>query len=294
MRHVLTFIASPTSTVPLAQTVSRLTAGFSGMPTHWLAKDRACDVELEYALTPEAFVKLRQTCHDGQIDCVMQPLANRKKKLLISDMDSTMIEQECIDELAGCVGLKPKVSAITERAMKGEIEFAAALRERVGLLADLPAAVLDEVFADRITLMPGARTLLATMKARGSYCLLVSGGFTFFTARVAAALGFDGHEANVLEVSGGVLIGTVAEPILGKEAKLAALYRICRARHIALAETLAVGDGANDLPMLMAAGLGVAYHAKPVVEASAHAAIRFNDLSALLYLQGIAQAEWVH
>ncbi len=293
MRHVLTFIGSTASPAPLAATITKLTAAFSGMPLRALASGKAYDVELEYALTPEAFAALKQKTDALQIDCVMQPLANRAKKLLISDMDSTMIEQECIDELADCVGLKPKVSAITERAMNGELDFPSALRERVGLLSGLPVSSLEEVFAERITFMPGARTLLKTMKSRGAHCVLVSGGFTFFTSRVASALGFDDDAANVLHISRDKLTGTVAEPILGKEAKLATLQKICRTRSIAVAETLAVGDGANDLPMLMAAGLGVAYHAKPVVGAQAHAAIRFNDLSALLYLQGIANHEWV-
>ena len=292
MRHVVTFIGSASSPASLAATITKLTASFSGMPLRWLG-ERAYDVELEYALTPDAFAALKQKTDALQIDCVMQPLANRAKKLLISDMDSTMIEQECIDELADCMGLKTKVSAITERAMNGELDFPSALRERVSLLAGLPVASLEEVFEQRITLMPGARTLLKTMKARGTHCVLVSGGFTFFTSRVAKALGFDAEEANVLHTARDKLTGTVAEPILGKEAKLATLQKLCRTRGIAVADTLAVGDGANDLPMLMAAGLGVAYHAKPVVAAQAHAAIRFNDLSALVYLQGISQSEWL-
>jgi phosphoserine phosphatase len=293
MRHVLTFIAGPTCTESLPQVVAKLTASFSGMPVRWLAPNRACDVELEYALSAGQFAALKEKTDAMRIDCVMQPLAHRHKKLLISDMDSTMIEQECIDELADCVGLKETVSAITARAMNGEIDFADALRERVRMLAGLPVATLAEVFDTRITMMPGAELLVKTMKARGSYCVLVSGGFTFFTGRVAAVLGFDAHEANQLEVGNATLTGAVTEPVLGKEAKHATLHKICMERSIPLGATLAVGDGANDLPMLHAAGLGVAYRAKPVVEASASAAIRFNDVSALLYLQGIAQCDWV-
>ena len=293
MRHVLTFIGSASRPQPLAPIITRLTAAFSGMPLRTLADGIAYDVELEYALTADAFAKLRDAAHAMQIDCVMQPLVNRHKKLFISDMDSTIIDQECVDELADCMGLKAKVSAITERAMNGELDFASALRERVALLAGLPVASLEEVFTKRITLMAGARTLLNTMKARGTHCVLVSGGFTFFTRRVAKALGFDSEHANMLNITGGHLTGTVVEPILGKEAKLATLQKLCRTRGIAAADTLAVGDGANDLPMLMAAGLGVAYHAKPIVAAQAHAEIRFHDLSALLYVQGIAQSAWV-
>ena len=204
-----------------------------------------------------------------------------------------MIAQECIDELADKVGLKAHVAAITERAMNVELDFKAALRERVLLLKDLPAQTLQDVFDNHITLMPGAKALVATMKAHGATTHLVSGGFTFFTERVAKALGFDTDEANILELAEGKLSGTVREPILDKDSKRASLERHAAQHNLPLSATLAVGDGANDLPMLLAAGLGVAYHAKPVVEAQAPASIRFNDLSALLYLQGIPKDEWV-
>ena len=228
------------------------------------------------------------------VDIVIQPDdEHRRKRLLIADMDSTMIGQECIDELADFAGVKPEVAAITERAMLGEIAFEPALRARVALLKGLPARIVDEVIASRITLTPGARTLVATMRAHGAKAALVSGGFTLFTAKIAAQLGFHNSQANDLIVRDGHLTGEVAEPILGRAAKQAALARLCKKHRIKLAATLAVGDGANDLDMLGAAGLGIAYHAKPAVAAAAHAAIRHGDLTALLYAQGYRREEFV-
>lgn len=216
----------------------------------------------------------------------------RRKRLLVADMDSTIIQQECIDEIADFAGVKPHVAAITERAMRGELDFAAALRERVALLTGLGADVLERVFSERIRLMPGARALVMTMRRNGAATALVSGGFEFFTSRVAASAGFESNQANVLEVADGRLAGTVREPILGREAKLAALERLRRAHGLEPASTMAVGDGANDLAMLEAAGLGVAYRAKPIVAEQAHAAITHGDLTALLYLQGYAKSEF--
>ena len=293
MRHVITFIASQPNLIDLGATVTRLTARVAGMPIRWLEPGVACDVELERRLPDAVWQEIRGAAHAARIDCVMQPLVGREKKLLVSDMDSTLIEQECIDELAGCVGLRAEVSAITARAMNGDLDFAAALRERVALLKGLSAATLQRVYDEQITPMPGAATLLATLKSRGVYTLLVSGGFTFFTTRVAAALGFDAEEANRLEMGNGQLTGRVLEPILGRDAKREALRRVARQRGIPLPACLAIGDGANDLPMLQTAGLGVAYHAKPAVVAQTDAAIHFNDLSALLYVQGIATRHWV-
>jgi phosphoserine phosphatase len=236
--------------------------------------------------------RLRSALKDVPVDVVVQPVATRRKRLLVADMDSTMIGQECIDELADYVGLKPHVAAITERAMRGEIAFEPALRERVALLKGLPVTTVDEVIAKRITLMPGGRALVATMRAHGSTTCLVSGGFTLFTGRIAKMIGFDEHRGNVLIIENEKLAGRVAEPVLGREAKLATLVELCDRLGLAPEETLAVGDGANDLAMIEAAGLGVAYRAKPKVAEAAHARIDHGDLTALLYLQGYARSDF--
>lgn len=250
----------------------------------WLKESVACDIL--HGHMPPSLLTL------PECDVVTQPLAYRRKKLLVSDMDSTLIEQECIDELAGFLGIKDQVALITERAMNGELNFKAALRERVMLLKGLPQSALQEVYNTKITLMPGAKTLVATMKAHGAYCLLVSGGFTFFTSRIREVLGFDEDHSNELDFADGVLTGNVKEPILDKESKLASLLESCSKLHIEPSQSLAVGDGANDLPMIQAAGLGVAYHAKPVVQEQARACVNHNDLSALLYIQGYKAEEW--
>lgn len=227
------------------------------------------------------------------VDLAVQPTAGRKKRLLIADMDSTMIEQECIDELADEAGVGAHVAGITARAMNGELDFEAALRERVGLLKGLPVAVIDRVLRDRITLMSGGPVLLATMKAKGGHAALVSGGFTAFTSRIAAILGFDENRANTLLTEGDVLSGEVGMPILGKQAKLDALEEISARLGITPEEAVAVGDGANDLAMLHRAGMGVALHAKPSVAAQCEVRVNHGDLTALLYLQGYAREEFV-
>ena len=227
-------------------------------------------------------------------DVVLQPVSGRRKRLFLTDMDSTMIGQECIDELADYAGVKPQVAAITERAMRGEIEFAPALRERVALLKGLPASVIDEVIDKRIRLTPGARTLVATLRKNGVYTCLVTGGFTLFTQRIAALIGFHENHANTLVVDGGGrLTGEVAEPIFGRDAKLATLRELTRRLALAPEATLVAGDGANDIAMIQAAGLGVAYHAKPNVAKAAAARIDHGDLTALLYLQGYRRTEFV-
>jgi phosphoserine phosphatase len=217
----------------------------------------------------------------------------RRKKLLVADMDSTIIQQECIDEMADVFGLKPKISGITERAMRGELKFEDALKERLSLLVGLSEAQLAEVYDTRIKLMPGARTLVATMQANGARTTLVSGGFTFFTSRVARSVGFDENHANTLEFAAGKLTGNLSGPILGREAKRATLERLATEHRLPPDATLAVGDGANDLDMIRSAGLGVAYRAKPVVTTEAAAAITHGDLTALLYLQGYKRSEFV-
>jgi phosphoserine phosphatase len=219
--------------------------------------------------------------------------AHRRKRLLVADMESTIIGEECLDELAAHVGLRERISAITARAMRGELDFEAALKERVGLLAGLPESVLDDLYT-RLTVMPGAAPLVATMRAHGATCALVSGGFTYFTERIAARLGFDTQQANTLVITGGRLAGAVAEPVLGREAKLAALQRLARERSLDPADTMAVGDGANDADMVRAAGLGVAFRAKPVLVAAAAASVVHGDLTALLYLQGYTRAEFAN
>ncbi|THD79190.1 MAG: phosphoserine phosphatase SerB [Phenylobacterium sp.] len=227
------------------------------------------------------------------VDVCVQPWNGRKKRLLVADMDSTIINVECLDELADFAGLKAEISAITERAMRGELEFEGALRERVGMLNGLPVSALERAYAERVRLNPGARTLVRTMGAAGARCVLVSGGFTFFTARVAEAAGFHADRANTLLEAEGALTGRVGEPILGRAAKLAALEEEAATLGASLSETIAVGDGANDLGMIEAAGLGVAYRAKPIVAAQADAKVDHADLTALLYFQGYRAAEFV-
>jgi phosphoserine phosphatase len=258
----------------------------------WLAARIACDIPFagDAAAGRDA---VRQALSGRSIDVNVVPTENRRKRLLLADMDSTMIEQECIDELAAELGLRDRVAAITERAMRGEIEFAPALRERVALLRGLPIAVVDKVLQARISIMPGARTLVATMHRAGAHTTLVSGGFTAFVEPVARRIGFDETRANVLIAEGATFSGRVAEPILGADAKEAALTELTARLRLAAAATLAVGDGANDAGMVRRAGLGVAYRAKPALRAVAAATIDHSDLTGLLYLQGFSREEFV-
>ena len=263
-------------------------------PAHWLFDEVAVDIPFAGSEDIAAIVKrLREARGDLPIDIVVQPQIDRRKKLFLADMDSTMIGQECIDELADFAGLKTHVAAITERAMRGEIAFEPALRERVALLKNLPVSVVDEVLKQRITATPGGRQLVMTMRAHGAYTCLISGGFTLFTNAVAAMIGFQENRANELKVADGKLTGEVAEPILGRAAKLATLVELRESFDLDNLDTLVVGDGANDLGMIEAAGLGVAYHAKPAVAAAAAARIEHGDLTALLYAQGYRREEFV-
>ncbi|WFU74663.1 phosphoserine phosphatase SerB [Bradyrhizobium sp. CB2312] len=267
-------------------------------PAHWLFDGVAVDIPFGAQDNLEGDrhaieQRLRELRGDLPIDIVVQPVGFRRKKLFLADMDSTMIGQECIDELADLVGMKAHVAAITERAMRGEIEFEPALRERVALLKGLPASVVDEVLDKRITLTPGGRALVATMRKHGAYTCLVSGGFTLFTSAVAAKIGFQENRANELVVRDGKFTGEVKEPILGRAAKLATLVDLMESFDLDDIDSVVVGDGANDLAMIQAAGLGVAYHAKPAVAAAAAARIDHGDLTALLYAQGYRRDEFV-
>ncbi len=252
--------------------------------TAWRAQNIACDLLIQHSAFSTLSSLTQKILADQPYDGIVQDVQKRGKKLLISDMDSTMITVECIDELADFVGKKAEVSQITERAMNGELNFEQALTERISLLAGLPEQALQECYDERVKMMPGAKELLASFKEKGGHAVLVSGGFTFFTSRVRANLGFDADYANILEVAGGKLTGKVTLPILGKEAKLKTLQEYCAKLNISSNEVMAIGDGANDLPMLMAAGLGVAYHAKPVVRAQANAQLNHCDLSVLCWL----------
>lgn len=265
-------------------------AGCAPVAQGWIEQGKAADIA--FGLASDA----ARTALDGVfpgIDVVVQQAEGREKKLLVADMDSTMITVECIDELADYAGIKPQIAAITEAAMRGELDFEGALDARVALLAGLDEAVIERCLAERVTIMPGAVALIGTMRARGATAILVSGGFTRFAEPVAAQIGFHRAIANRLEIAGGVLTGTVTKPIVGSDTKLQTLQAAMAELNLPPEATLAVGDGANDLAMIRAAGLGVAYYAKPVVAAAADARIDQGDLSALLYAQGIPRAEWV-
>ncbi len=297
MSHVLTLIAGapaqPLDVACIAQARAVLPAPGE---TKWLSEGEACDITFTLVELSEITTirdRVREALKGAAIDVVCQQRQSRRKRLLIADMDSTLIGQECIDEIADYVGLRPKISEITERAMRGKLEFEPALRERVALLKGVDEKALQTLFDEQITLNPGARTLARTMSAHGARSVIVSGGFTYFTARVAEISGFDAHQANTLEIEGGKLTGRVIEPILGQQAKLDALRHHRKIMELDHIDTLCVGDGANDLAMLSEAGLGVAYHAKPMVAAKAHARVNHGDLTALLFAQGYARDEFV-
>ncbi len=293
MPHILTLVAPPgalaANLLPKVRAALTALGADCGTPD-WLAEGEAADIPFIHLAAEPAMAAARAAVGDAPVDAIAQPVATRRKSLLLADMDSTIVTSETLDELAAEEALKERIAAITARAMNGELDFRAALRERVAMLKDLEEAALERTWA-ATELMPGARELVATMRRAGAYAALVSGGFTFFTGRVAELVGFHEHRSNVLEVSGGKLTGTVAEPILDKDSKLAALKEIAAARGVALEAAVTVGDGANDLPMLLAAGLGVAFRAKPSVQAAARARVNHADLRALLFAQGFRGAQ---
>jgi phosphoserine phosphatase len=287
---VLCLIANPAEPALDTATVARIHAETGG-ELNWLNRDIACEIAEPKSI--DAVAAARAEIGDKPIDVALVASEHRRKKLLIADMDSTMIEQECIDELADAIGIKAEIAAITARAMNGELDFAAALDTRVGLLKGLARKAVEEVRRERITLAPGGRALVQTMKTHGAYTALISGGFTLFADYFAKRIGFDEATANVLDFDGDVLAGTVSRPIVDRNTKLERLRAIAAERDIPIAATLAVGDGANDLDMIRAAGMGVALHAKPVVAAEAPVRIDHGDLTALLYLQGYSDEEFV-
>ena len=287
---VVTLIASPTAKNLEAALVENLRNAWGGGDAIWLAVDEAA--EFQIGSEPSNFDDVWQSCQDLQIDLVVQPADGRRKKMLLADMDSTMIQQECIDELAAEAGVGERVAEITAKAMNGELDFEGAIDERVGLLKGLPEAIIEHVLNTRITYMPGGFELLRTMKANGAYAALVSGGFTAFTAKVADKLGFDENRANTLEVENGHLTGKVIRPILGQEAKLEALNEITPRLDIQTRDVLAVGDGMNDLLMLKNAGTGVALHGKPALQEKCKIRINHSDLTALLFIQGYARSDF--
>jgi phosphoserine phosphatase len=295
MYHVITIVAAPEARAALTETACTFHSTVqSANPVEWLA-GHACDIYFEPE-SQSALEDIRQAVDSAlsgvPADALIQPMEGRRKRMLIADMDSTIIGQESLDEIADVVGIGPQIAAITERAMRGEMDFETALKERIGLISGFPEAKLQDILKERITLNSGAETLLATMRKNGARAVLVSGGFTLFTGAIAGRVGFDAHYGNRFIIENGAITG-VADPILGKDAKLATLQREAAASGIDLSEVIAVGDGANDLAMLKAAGLGVAYYAKPIVASEATARINHGDLTTLLYFQGYKQDEFV-
>ena len=289
--YTVTVLAAPSRADLTVERVDALRDLLGGQHTIWLADGIAAEFPTE--TLPEDAEAIADDTRLSGFDLVIQPTEGRRKAILLADMDSTMIEQECIDELAAEAGVGERVASITARAMNGELNFHEALIERVGLLSGLSEDVITKVLNERITLAPGGRELVATMRAQGAYTALVSGGFTAFTSRVAKLFGFDEHRANTLLADEGVLTGHVGLPVLGREAKVEALEEIAASRGFTPADAMAVGDGANDLGMIQLAGTGVALHAKPVVAGQAGVRIDHADLTALLYIQGYGREEFV-
>ena len=288
MSHVLTLVA-PAGALP-SRSVSRVRAALQGIGASvgtpdWLAPGEAADIPFDGLASEQADAAARGALGGEAVDVIAQPTESRRKRLLLADMDSTIVTSETLDELAAFAGLKDRIAAITKRAMDGELDFIQALAERVGMLAGLPVSALERTW-EATEMTPGAAELVATMRAAGAHCVLVSGGFTFFTARVAERLGFHAHNSNTLLTRDGKLTGRVADPVLDRHAKLATLKRVAAELGLPLSAALAVGDGANDLDMIRAAGLGVAFRAKPIVAAAARAKVDHSDLRALLFAQG--------
>lgn len=297
MSFVLTLIADPArqsldAALIEAAEAALIESGATALSRDWLAEGTALDIALDAADPAKAEAALRARLAGGPVDMAIQKPDGRRKKLLLADMDSTIVTSETLDELAAYAGLKEKIAAITARSMNGEIDFATALRERVAMLKGLSADALDKTY-EGVELTQGARTLVQTMRQHGAHTALVSGGFTWFTGRVRERCGFHLDRANVLNLENGVLTGTVAEPILDRDAKLAALNELAAELSIAPQAAVTVGDGANDLAMLKAAGLGVAFRAKPIVASEARFRVDHTDLTALLYYQGYRKAELV-
>lgn len=296
MQTVLTLISPAegkalNSALTADATTALVRAGAAVEGENWLARDVACDIPFSGIDPVQGETVVRQIVGGAPIDVVVQPAEGRRKALLVADMDSTIVTSETLDELADFAGIKDKISEITRRAMNGEIDFKGALRERVGMLKGLPSTALEMTCA-RVALTAGAMALVQTMRAHGAYTALISGGFTFFTGRVAALVGFDEHRGNILEIADGQLTGEVTEPILDKDSKLNTLQELIGRLRIPPALSMAVGDGANDLPMLRAAGLGVAFRAKPITAQGAAARIDHAGLEALLYIQGYKRNEF--
>ncbi|WP_102866871.1 phosphoserine phosphatase SerB [Pseudovibrio exalbescens] len=295
MSFVVTLISNPANPAVDGTLIQKVAATLPGERHHrWLCPGVAADVYTTQDLNPtETIRSIRDGLGDRPVDLFVQRHSTRRKKMLIADMDSTMIQQECIDELAAELGLKDRIAAITERAMRGEIAFEPALEERVSLLKGLDASVVDKVITERIKLTPGGSTLIKTMRENGAYTALVSGGFTAFTQKIAATIGFHENRANVLIEENGKLSGAVQMPILGKQAKLDRLNELLAEKGLQPEDVIAVGDGANDLAMLNRAGIGAAYRAKPAVAAEADMRIEHADLTALLYIQGYSVEDFV-
>ncbi|MER8393210.1 phosphoserine phosphatase SerB [Mesorhizobium sp. M1340] len=294
MPLIATLLSHPAGRALTSTLANMASRSVGASAVRWLAEGIACQLDLpETADASEITARLHAALASEPIDVAVQPAENRRKKILIADMDSTMIDQECIDELADEIGVKDRVAAITARSMNGEIAFEPALRERVALLKGLDAAIIDRIIDNRLTLASGGRTLVQTMAASGAWTALISGGFDIFTTRIAALLGFHENRANRLIEQDRRFTGLVAEPILGRAAKAEALIEISARLGLTPADAIAVGDGANDLDMIRLAGIGVALHAKPAVAAEAKIRIDHGDLTALLYLQGYRREEFV-